>query len=552
MVNNRDYPVNDTPVNGIDPLALVEALLGRKIDRSAMASALGASDLHSGYDTLIDLDGKSNSSDKEPQPDDQPKNVRVGCINPYALVEALVGRKMDRCSITSARIISDVLATDYDELFDMKYNSVLHAGLRLNEDRSRAEQLSEKDMKIMKEQDLETPDLSRVRKVEDLEKLGLKDILQTDVKMARMQNGKLRMVLHARAMGKTVSNRDVTMSINELALPFRKNKGEWNPPNTSLRDMYQTMFQCIARRMAMGMEMLNIGERFRLGERMLTGRNMESFESHCMRHHQFDDPVQGAIGNSWLIAAIFSVYWADPSAINRCIQPIEYPERENGRDRDEKNRRLSIKFHDKGGDNNAPTATVEVNYKVPINNSDEQPVYCRSSSGCSLWPSLYEKAFAKWITGTDSEQPDLTRTHSGDPIKAMAQINGKRPEYYFTDKRSGRELVGLVRACSVNFKTINPMCAYTHASGDMYRGSNLVANHAYSVVGWSELGQRQHVIVRNPWGVTEHPGLTSYPGILDRVEPDFWSPATLLDCSGVLAVEASAFKEYFACIGVAK
>jgi hypothetical protein len=242
------------------------------------------------------------------------------------------------------------------------------------------------------------------------------------------------------------------------------------------------------------------------------------------------------------------VFWADPSAINRRTQSLD----QAGQGQDKKKRVFAVKFHDKGGDNNAPTATMEVNYEIPINNSDNEPIYCRASDGCKIWPMLYEKAFAKWVTGTSSDRPDITQTHNGDPIKAMAQINGKDPQYFFTDRHSVHDLIGLVRFNSVNFKTINPMCAYTYASGNMYRGSNLVANHAYSVLGWFASGQSQYLILRNPWGVTEPVSLTSYPGLLTQVDPEFWPPASLLDRGGVLALETSVFKEYFDCIGVAK
>ncbi|PVH91272.1 hypothetical protein DM02DRAFT_706022, partial [Periconia macrospinosa] len=95
-------------------------------------------------------------------------------------------------------------------------------------------------------------------------------------------------------------------------------------------------------------------------------------------------------------------------------------------------------------------------------------------------------------------QANTAQIHNGDPIKAMAQINGRDPQYFFTDRHSTHDVLGLVRSCSVNYKTINPMCAYTHASGHMFRGSNLVANHAYSVLGWSSFGQKQYIILRNP------------------------------------------------------
>lgn len=547
MVSNKDSMSSDVPVSAIDPYALVEALLGHKIDRRPVTSAPASSGLQEGYDDLVDLKGDSTPTPRSPKPDQPPKSIHIGCINPYALVEAMIGRKVDKSSISSARILSDVLQTDYDELFDMKYNSMLYAGLKFNDQERKAEKLSEKEMKILNERDLETPDLSQAKEAGDLEKLGLKDMLRTRVKMARMENGKLHLVLHARDMGKTVNNREVTMSLNELALPFRRQKGQWVPPNSSWRDMYETFSQCVARRLMKEMDEFQIGERFTMRRGLQVG--LDSYEASST--HKFDDPVQGALGNSWLIAAIFSVFWADPSAINRCIRPSDRSL--SGKDQNEKKRVLAIKFHDKGGENNSHTATVEVNYEIPVNNSNDKPVYCRASDGCEIWPSLYEKAFAKWVTNSSSDHADITQIYSGDPIKAMSQINGKDSQYYFTDRHSTHELVGLVRSCSVNFKTINPMCAYTHASGNRYRGSNLVANHAYSVLGWaSNSSQDQYIILRNPWGVTEPTGLTSYPGLVNRVEPEFWRPASLLDCGGVLAIEASAFKEYFACIGVAK
>jgi len=531
MVSNS---TKDIPAGAIDPYALIEALVGRKIDRRAMSS----DGLQGDYDDLVDMKHDSVLSSKGPTPDQPPKDLHVGCINPYALVEALIGRKIDRCSLSSARIISDVLQTDYDELFDMKHNSVLFAGLKLNREERKADEFSDKDMGILNERDLETPDLSRVKKVNDLEKLGMKDISETEVKMARMQNGKLRLVLYAHAMGKKVSNREVTMSLNELALPFRKQKGQWTPPNSSWRDMYETFYQCATKRMVPDLDRLRMVTdlgRFHIGR------------DNCIIKNKFDDPVQGATSNSWLIAAIFSVFWADPSIINRCTRALGHPS-----NKEEKKRTLAVKFHDKGGQNNAHTGTIEVNYEIPINNSDDQPLYAHSSDGCEIWPSLYEKAFTKWITGASSDRPDITQTHNGDPIKAMAQINGREPKYFFTEKHSASELVGVVRSCSVNFKTIQPMCAYTYATGDMYRGSNLVANHAYSVLGWTSTGQNLYIIVRNPFGVTEPAGLTSYPGLVDRVETEFWRPASLLDCGGVLALEVSSFKQFFACIGVAK
>ncbi|EXL41376.1 hypothetical protein FOCG_16186 [Fusarium oxysporum f. sp. radicis-lycopersici 26381] len=508
-------------VISIDRYALVEALIGQKVNRPA---SVGSDSLQSGYD---DLDMKTEtrlSREENMRPDSPPKDVNVGAANPYSLVEALLGRNIDKLSINSARIISNVLQTDYHELFDMKHGSVLFTGLKLNEKERKAEKLSEKDMRILNERDLMTPDLSGVEQLDDLEKIGLKDLGKTRVEVARMQNGKLHLVLHAHALGKTVSNREVTMSINELVSPFRMQKGHWTPPNSSWRDMYDYFFQSVNKRLIGDLTMFQIGEK-----------------REIMRY--FDDPTQGCASNSWLIAALFSVFWSDPVIINRATR-VHY-------DKDEK-KRLAVKFHDKGGNNNGKTETVEVNYQIPINNSNNEPMYCRSSDGADIWPSLYEKAFTKWITGSSSEQPDITQTHCGDPVKAMAQISDREPHYYRTENHSANDMLGLVRSNCVNFKTINPMTAWTYATGHMYRGSNVVANHAYSILGYTILGDKQYLVLRNPWGVSEPIGLNSYPGLLERLEPNLWHPASLLDHGGLFAMETEAFKLCFAYVGVAK
>ncbi|KAH6987103.1 hypothetical protein EDB80DRAFT_731354 [Ilyonectria destructans] len=515
---------SDAKVLNIDPYALVEALLGQKLEKPA---ASVPESLNMGYDDLdmrLETERSSSGGGHHLRPDSPPKDIRVGAINPYALVEALIGRKIDRQSMSAEKILSNVLQTDYDELFDMKHNSVLFTGLKLHEKDRKAVKLSEKEMRILNERDIMTPDLSEIRRVQDLEHIGLKDIEKVPVKSARMQNGKLHVVLQAHSLGRTLSNYEVSQCINELVSPFRMEKGQWSPPNGAWRDMYDYFFQ-------------------RVNERLIGNLNLFEIGQMKKTLHNFDDPIQGCVGNSWLIAALFSVFWSDPSVINRATRVHM--------NKDDK-KRLRVKFHDKGGDNNSKTETVEVDYEIPINNSNNEPMYCSASDCADIWPSLYEKAFAKWITGTSSERPDITKTFCGDPIKAMAQINGKEPHYFVTENHSANDMLGLVRANCMNFKTINPMSAYTYATGSNYRGSNIVANHAYSVLGYTVLGEKQYIVLRNPWGVTEASGLTSYPGLLERVDPHLWHPAALLDHGGLFAVEAQAFKHCFAVLGVAK
>ncbi|KAH6971334.1 hypothetical protein EDB80DRAFT_758158 [Ilyonectria destructans] len=181
----------------------------------------GSDSLQSGYETpTMRLEPRVSLGGGNIRPDSPPKDVQS---------RRFLGRNIDTYSTKSAQIISNVLQTDYDELFDMKHDPVLFTGLRLNEKDRKVEKLSEKDMRILNERDLMTPDLSEVRKLDDFERIGLKDLGKTHVKRARMQNGKLHLGLHAHSLGKTVSNREVTMSVNELVSPFRMQKGHWTP-----------------------------------------------------------------------------------------------------------------------------------------------------------------------------------------------------------------------------------------------------------------------------------------------------------------------------------
>ncbi|RFU24098.1 Acting on peptide bonds (peptidase), partial [Scytalidium lignicola] len=67
------------------------------------------------------------------------KDMNISAINPYALVKAILSKKLDFNSAKSTQVMSDVLQTDYDKLFDMKYNSVFYAGLKLNSKENAAE-----------------------------------------------------------------------------------------------------------------------------------------------------------------------------------------------------------------------------------------------------------------------------------------------------------------------------------------------------------------------------------------------------------------------------
>ena len=428
-------------------------------------------------------------------------DLYIGAINPFALTEVLTGRIIDWNKKESIEVIEDSLETEYSELFDMKYNSPLYAGLKLRNDNT-AEPVDISEISIRGDNDTETPDLSSLNSIGELKKAGIKITEETKIQSAFLSRGILNIRLEFPEMDKTLSKTRMSLLMSSVVLSTGSSN-DWTPENCIWTD---------------------------------TGDFMKILTDHA-------EPVQGSIGNSYFIAALSSVAWSSPHL-------IVHRNRTNTGGRS--GRMSTIPFYSKGGAKDAPTRKVEVNDKTVFKTSNSLPVYCRSSDSAEIYPALYEKAFAKWIIQTNSDKPDITKTAYGDPVKAMAQLNNKTPHYYYTNSRTGDELYSIVRSNSMSYKTIHPMVAWTYGSNSDYTGINIVGNHAYSVLGWAFKGIKKYFILRNPWGVSEPLGMNTYQGVITCLDKSFWMPVTTVGHNGVFAIEANAFKNLFAGLGVAK
>lgn len=432
--------------------------------------------------------------------DQAPKEMFVGVINPYALTEAITGRKFDWKDAKSYQILEETLETNYAELFDIKFNSPLYAGLELMKDNT-VRALKTHEVKIRATDKLESVNLSNIRTLNDLSTTGVKDLNAISVKNARLDKGDVKMVLNIPKLNNTITNRLITPSIKNIIFG-QGNANGWTPAGTSWSDR-GNFFNDVT---------------------------------------EYNDPIQGAVANCYFIAAISAIAWATPYT-------IEHKVRATGTG--EADRTNAIQFFTKGGGKDAATRLVEVTDNTIVNSSNN-PVYCRSNDAGEIWPAVYEKAFAKWITNVNDDKPDISQTAYGDPAKAVAQLTNKTPYYYYTSSRTGLDLFGIVRENSMSYKTINPMVAWTYGSGKDYSGSNIVGNHAYTVLGWSTFNGKNYIILRNPWGVTEPNGLNSYQGLISFFDGSFWRPINMIGNDGVFALEINSFQYYFAALGVAK
>jgi len=258
-----------------------------------------------------------------------------------------------------------------------------------------------------------------------------------------------------------------------------------------------------------------------------------------------NDVVQGAVGDCYFLAALASVAWSRPYWI--ATKMLELDTRGHAADQ--------IEFR-----LNGTWKMFQVSEAVPALSPGNIFIYARSSQTGEVWPAIFEKAYAQYRANTTSDQPDYSKLAYGDPVAAAVQLTGLTGTYYSTQAMTADVIWDTVRASSISCKTFNPMVAWTYPTaptGVNYNTAHIVANHAYSILGWTYVNGAKYIVLRNPWGNTEAtlnvlggtwtPWDASYYG--GPAQPH---PFTLPTVDGVFAIRADTFKACFAGFGVAK
>jgi hypothetical protein len=258
-----------------------------------------------------------------------------------------------------------------------------------------------------------------------------------------------------------------------------------------------------------------------------------------------NDVVQGAIGDCYFLAALASVVWARTYEIAEKTRRTDA----SGHFVD------AIRFFEKGA-----WKYHDVTEAVPAISPGNLFVYARSSQTGEIWPAIYEKAYAQLRAGTTSDQPDYSKLAYGDPVAATVHLLGLTGTYFSTKAMAADAIWQTVRANSISCKTFNPMVAWTYGTappGVNYNTAHIVANHAYSILGWTFVNGQEYVVVRNPWGNTEATLNVLGGGWTAWDAPYYGAPGenrtfTLPTVDGVFAIRADTFKSCFAGFGVVK
>lgn len=200
---------------------------------------------------------------------------------------------------------------------------------------------------------------------------------------------------------------------------------------------------------------------------------------------QAGDVVQGYIGDCYMVAAFSSVAAQSPEVIENAIK-------DNG------DGTFSVRFYETSWSGNARPVDITVDGQLPTNRGGLY--YGKNKEKGELWVGLLEKAYAQWKGGYEAIG------QGGSAGDVMAALTGRRDDYVWLSTSSDhQETFDQITAELAAGKSV---AAGTHGSSreEMYKGTGVYANHAYSILGTEEQDGTKYVVLRNPWGEVEPSG----------------------------------------------
>ncbi|ODR79867.1 hypothetical protein BG842_04985 [Haladaptatus sp. W1] len=459
---------------------------------------------------------------------------KIGVGNPYALAELIKDEKIEWSEIDDVeQFLEENLGTPYEELFDPKFDSPLYPNITVTEDGTIERRASETD----DEEDELSPDVE-VSTDRDDSVSGSIATLPSEVRTLIVGSGK-KDKDDSVAMDGGVEVKG-TADFAESSGVDDKHDGNMTDMDVDITDLTSgttapTLLESDAPEPTdlerpldvgwepAGIDWIDAGEIFKQGA------------------EQFD-PVQGAVGDCYFIAALSAVAWTKPSLLRHTVYA------------DTSDHRSLFRFFD--GNSSKYAVASE---RIPLREGSNNFIYARSAEhhqkDGEVWPAVYEKAYAIWKTGATDDKPEIPAIAGGDPVRACAELAGSGRKYYGTKTRSGDQLWDIVRGNSRGGKTFNPMVAWTYPSASAapdridYGSAKIVANHAYTVLGWMYRSGTRYMVLRNPWG--QHEATVGViGGRYQYLEDGAWKSIDLSNSDGVFAIEADTFKRYFAGLGV--
>lgn len=261
----------------------------------------------------------------------------------------------------------------------------------------------------------------------------------------------------------------------------------------------------------------------------------------------YTDPVQGIARNCYLVASLASMAWVNPANITKRISTTS----KNGQTGE------NVSFTQGPG-------TVFVSRKFCLDaNGNFQ--YCRSSQGGELWPSIYEKAYARaFLIGGPSESNWDTFnwdavSWEGNSLQGLARLySGSSFQYAASSIDSGGILNSFVDPYG---KTKYPAIAWTPPGGNP---SGISSDHTYSLLGvYPGPSNPTHVLLRDPRAVGKPSSGVLNSGTWNLTVNSYYQdggtdasygvPINAVPLSnGTFGLQTSVFKQHFQSFGFVK
>jgi Calpain family cysteine protease len=264
------------------------------------------------------------------------------------------------------------------------------------------------------------------------------------------------------------------------------------------------------------------------------------------------DPIQGAVGDCYLISAMIALAWSSPALLRSGMASTGF--------NPPNARTFQWQFH---SDTDSELHQVKVSGRIPIAGK-KIPRYAKSVSGES-WPGLMEKAFvvkaraARPGSGEPTPADYQLIDRNATPQGACQSLVGGNPDGEILKFEEGKKIFtregklgtrsGSMSSAGVMSK---PVMAWTKkdigvTDSKIWEKTGLWPSHAYAVLGvMGDPDQLEHVVLRNPHGVATDPDTR------EGYAKGTWNAgeqSVELNQHGVFAITSKLFYEHFGDIG---
>jgi hypothetical protein len=201
------------------------------------------------------------------------------------------------------------------------------------------------------------------------------------------------------------------------------------------------------------------------------------------------DVHQGMLANCYFPAAIGALVTARPGLMQDLIK-------DNG------DGTFTVTFFKRDALDRVRKVPVTVDSDLWVKPGKGTPLYGRGGTDLGqttmeLWYPLLEKAYAQWKGSYD------TVGSGGSSSDVFEELTGELSEYWPIDGRSTQDAVWKRVVSAIDDQ--RPLAAGTHGEkGPVhYTNTGVLGDHAYSIVGYQQEGDKRFVVLRNPWGDSE-------------------------------------------------